>query len=526
MPALKPLSPVLVVECSPFKLVCMEAGRSNDGLVGTVQWVNGTSQWIKLVKFAVTDDQDAFVQQASIGTALQGEDIRHALLNLANAIEAALRGNQKAVKDPRPEDEQPDPQRVAFVKSIGLAPALASEIQTQDYFAQDLGERLYRYHHGVYVPDGVAHVKRQVKHILSDWRMTDEWSRGVADETAEYLRVDAPRLWDEPPSHVLNLQNGLFDLPTRTIKDHSPQHLSTYQLPVSYEASATCPSIETFISQVFPADSLHMAWEIAATLIRPTRNWQRAVLLYGTGGNGKGVFLRVLVSLLGRANIASLSLQKLEVDRFAVARLLGKIANICPDLPSTHLEETAVFKALTGGDEVTGEYKYKDSFDCRPYARLVFSANHYPRSSDDSEGFFDRWHVIPFERSFRGTSDEIPMDTLVASLTTDQELSGLLNKALEFSIQVEQRGLSSSESTRKAFEEFRKATDALAVWLEQKTQVLPDAVVPKDTLLQAYNKDCEAAGRPRISSHAMTKAVKRWRSGITELQRMVGGRLT
>jgi hypothetical protein len=32
------------------------------------------------------------------------------------------------------------------------------------------------------------------------------------------------------------------------------------------------------------------------------------------------------------------------------SRLVGKLANICPDRPSHHLQGTSVFKAVVGGD--------------------------------------------------------------------------------------------------------------------------------------------------------------------------------
>jgi putative DNA primase/helicase len=92
----------------------------------------------------------------------------------------------------------------------------------------------------------------------------------------------------------------------------------------------------------------------------------------------------------------------LENDRFAPARLYGRLANICPDLPGSHLEDSAVFKAITGGDRITGELKYRDAFEFRPFARLIFSANHFPAARYGSQSYFDRWLLIPFERRFRG----------------------------------------------------------------------------------------------------------------------------
>src|SRR5579872_1354395 len=164
--------------------------------------------------------------------------------------------------------------------------------------------------------------------------------------------------------------------------------------------------------------------------------------------------------------LAPVSLHKLENDRFSAARLIGKLSNICPDLPGTDLTSTSVFKAVTGGDTMMAEYKFKDSFEFVPYSRLIFSANHPPKSQDASSAFFRRWIVVPFDRTFAdGDPETIPSDKLDAILSDPAELSGVLNKALEALAAIRTRGLSESDSSRRATDEFRQATDPIAVWL-------------------------------------------------------------
>ena len=46
--------------------------------------------------------------------------------------------------------------------------------------------------------------------------------------------------------------------------------------------------------------------------------------------------------------------------------MTGILANIVPDLPSTDLTSTSIFKALTGGDELLGERKFETSFEFTP----------------------------------------------------------------------------------------------------------------------------------------------------------------
>jgi phage/plasmid-associated DNA primase len=55
-------------------------------------------------------------------------------------------------------------------------------------------------------------------------------------------------------------------------------------------------------------------------------------------------------------------LQDLDSNRFAVADLHGKLANLFADLKSTKLTETGHFKIIASGDPISGEKKFKDAF--------------------------------------------------------------------------------------------------------------------------------------------------------------------
>ena len=407
----------------------------------------------------------------------------------------------------------------------GLVKFIGDSIQAVDHFAQDAGGRLYRYVDGVYRARADEYVKRRVKAICLRSGRAKFWGSGPAKEVVEFIRVDSPALWDRPPLDVLNLKNGLFRLADAALLPHSPDHLSAVQLPVEYDPEATCPAIEEFVSQVFPADANDLAWEIVAWLMRPDTSIQSAILLCGEGANGKSTFLRLVLAFLGTTNTAAVSLHKLEADIVAVARLIGKLANICPDLPSEHLAGTSVFKAITGGDMLSAEYKFKDSFDFMPFARLVFSANHPPRSADASPAFFRRWLVIPFDRTF-SPNEQIPSDVLDARLSTPRELSGLLNKALAALPRLKrQRGFSEPESIRLAWADFYTTTDPLAIWLDKFAVDDPDAFVPQATLRAEYNAAAEREGRPALTKQAFGRAFAKLRPKASDAQRTVNGKV-
>ena len=446
--------------------------------------------------------------------------------------DALLRMNQERCKPPL---DVADVERIA--RSIGRkAPApvdddagltkeLAAAITATASFARDKGALLYHFDGGVYKPTGQRFIERRVKELCECWERTKSWSPELATRVEQWILVDAPELWECPPLETLNVRNGLLDVATRALRPHSPDHLSAVQICAGFDAAATCADIDRFIQDVFPDDTRHLPFEVAAWLMLPDTSIQKAVLLLGEGANGKSVWLNLLLTFLGRENCSNLSLHRIEADRFSAARLVGKLCNIGTDLPTAALAGTSMFKALTGGDTITAERKFESSFEFRPYARLLFSANSAPRSEDSTHGFFRRWLVIPFGRTFdESDPNTVPRAVLDARLSHPGELSGMLNKALEALPAIRQGRFTESASTRAAMEDFRATTDPLAVWLDQRTVERPDAMVPKDRLRSAYAQVCQDAGRPIMPDTQFTAALKRLRPKVQAAQRRVDGK--
>jgi phage/plasmid-associated DNA primase len=102
---------------------------------------------------------------------------------------------------------------------------------------------------------------------------------------------------------------------------------------------------------------------------------------------------------------------------------------------------------------------------------------------------------------------------------------GFRNKPIEAIAAIRSRGLSESDSTRRAMDEFRQATDPLAVWLDRCTVLHSDAVIPQDRLYREYSQNCSTAGRPTISKTAFGRAMKKLRPMVSDYQRTVNGLL-
>lgn len=408
----------------------------------------------------------------------------------------------------------------------GLTKGLADALLAGDHFARDNGELLYHFEGGVYRPTGKRFIQRRAIELCEEWGQTKSWCPDLAKRVNEWILTKASELWECPPLEVLNCQNGLLNIKTGVLEPYSPTYLSSVQIGAGYDANATCPHIDQFIRDVFPEDSWGLPFEVAAWLMLPDMSIQKSVLLTGEGANGKSVWLNLLTAFLGgKRNVSTLSLHKLESDKFACARLVGKLANIGVDLPTAALTGTSVFKALTGGDVINAERKFEASFEFQPFVRLLFSANSPPRSDDSSHGFFRRWLVIPFTKTFSSKDpNTIPHPELLKRLCQPGELSGLLNRALAALPAVRHGGFTETESTKAALEDFRRTTDPFSVWMDQNTVERPDATVRKDQLRTAYGQVCQDNGRPILGDVQFTAALKRLRPKVEPTRRTVDGK--
>jgi P4 family phage/plasmid primase-like protien len=414
---------------------------------------------------------------------------------------------------------------VSFANPRTLIRDLAGAIIAKERFARNGGGVLYVYRDGVYRSDGEMLIRRRVKHLLLDYDCTEMWSRRLAGEIVEFIALDVPELPERPSAELVNVENGFLNVRTRQLFPHSPDLLSTIRIPVTFDPQAGCPEIDRFIGEVFPEDAIPIAWEILGDLLTPDRSVQKTICLLGEGGNGKSVFLDLATRFVGFENVCHLSLQRLEADRFSAARLYGKLANICTDLPGERLTSSAMFKAITGCDRITAEVKYRDSFEFTPFARLLFSANRLPGSSDSSHAFFDRWLIVPFANRFRQTRREIPRRILESQLCSPKEMSGALNKALGGLERVRTCfRFTESRDSRAELKRYQAANDALAAWLDEHTVAAPDAVVPQTDLHSAYSMHCRQSSRRPVSKQMFGRRLRALRPDIESIQRTVAGR--
>ena len=286
-------------------------------------------------------------------------------------------------------------------------------------------EEILVYEHGVYRPNGRFKIKEE-----SQIEKEDCYNNLVAEIIGTVQRktgIDRDEFDSYP--NLLNLENGILDIEKGVLLVHSPEHLFRIQLPIEYNPDKRPEKIMKFLHEVLEEDYVDWVLDFVAYCLVRNCKQEKALMCVGLGGNGKSTFLKMLFRFLGEDNVSTHSISELTYDRFALADLDAKLANMHSDIESSEIKRTGKIKQLISGDPISAQHKNLPPFTLQPFAKLVFSSNQMPDVNEEPDAFFQRWLVVDFANTFRGTDRE--NKNLLDELTTPEEFSGLLNEVMK-----------------------------------------------------------------------------------------------
>jgi putative DNA primase/helicase len=347
---------------------------------------------------------------------------------------------------------------------------------------------IYYYNGGYYDPRGEQIIAQECRNLLDE-----EATAHKIREVTEHIRQTTYRRPEEfeVPPNLINVKNGIYDIETDQLLPHNPKYPFLQQIPVEYKEGMDCPRIKEFLEQVAHKEDIPIIQEFVGYCLYRKHCFHRAMLLVGNGRNGKSTLLSLIRKFLGEQNVATPSLQALCNNRFAPAELYGKLACIHADLPFSRLVSTGMFKMLTGEDMIYAEKKRKDPFYFYNYAKLLFSTNRPPLVDDTTEAFWSRWIVIEFPNTFP-ENDPRTDPRILDKLTTPEELSGMLNWALEGLKRLLKQGhFSISKTSTEMQEKWASYSDSLRYFVLKAVKPEPSAWIEKGAFYEAYCKFCE-----------------------------------
>lgn len=331
-----------------------------------------------------------------------------------------------------------------------------------------------------------------------------------SDELFKQFLAEAYLPKPEPKKGVVlvNFLNGTYHITQEKgeLKNFDPSDYLMYQLPFDYDEKAQAPLFQKYLDKVQPDKNCQdILSEFLGYLFLPHLKLEKALILFGSGANGKSVFFEVVSKLVGRENISNFSLNSLTNENgYYRATFANKLLNYASEINGKL--EASKFKQLVSGEPIEARLPYGKPFVIEKYGKFIFNCNELPNQVEHSDAFFRRFIIIPFEV-------QIPPDQQDQNLPkkiTDSELSGIFNWVLKglWRLQAKKQ-FTTSDIVNKEVAEYRDGTNNVKQFLKDEGFVKSlDKHIKLKEFYRQYQEYCRDSGYKPLNKKNMRKRLE------------------
>lgn len=401
-----------------------------------------------------------------------------------------------------------------------------TEVGDAEYFADRHGDRV-RYDHargrelllnavGIWQPDQLEELRglvvddrraqqkaasaiedKDAKKQLFKWHVAGESTKRINNTLREARALppiaDDGHNWDFE-SFLIGAPNGVIDLRTGEVRNGRPEERVTMRVRAPFDAAARCPLWEQTIDAIFGHDAELLAYVHRALGYSLTGDCREEAFFvcYGEGANGKGTLMNTIAYVVGDyaddLPFSALAHNERSGIPADIAKLVGKRFVTASESGETLQLNEARIKALTGRDPITARFLHKNFFTFQPVAKFWLSSNNKPGVRDDSDGFWRRVQLIPFEQSFVGRADMTLKDRL------RDESAGILAWLVRGALAWQREGLNPPPIVKNATQSYRRESEPLSEFIAARCVVSERAYAQSSALYAAYTGWCDEVG--------------------------------
>ena len=308
---------------------------------------------------------------------------------------------------------------------------------------------------------------------------------------------------------LLNCNNGVLNLATGQLIPHDPAQRHSKITLIDYDPAAKCPRWLAFLCRVMGDDDdmINFLQRAVGYTLTGATGEQCLFFTYGTGANGKSVFLEILLLLLAeygtnaRADTFMLKTNGGGIPN-DIARLVGmRFVGISETESGQRMAESLV-KDMTGGDTVTARFLHKEFFSFQPEFKLWIRGNHKPNIRGTDDGIWRRINLIPFDVQIPEAERDPRLPEKLRA-----EVPGILRWAVDGAIAWQRDGLRVPEKVRTATREYRTEMDRLADFIAERCTTGSGFSGFAGNLYKAYSSWCIESGEHAMSQTAFGLAL-------------------
>ncbi|MFU0443985.1 primase-helicase zinc-binding domain-containing protein [Pseudocitrobacter faecalis] len=259
------------------------------------------------------------------------------------------------------------------------------------------GQLLSRYEAGIWKIIPPSDFARDVAGLFQ--RLRAPFSSGKIASVVDTLKLIIPQQ-DAPARRLIGFRNGVLDTKSGVFSPHSKTHWLRTLCDVDFTPPVEGETLETHAPNFWRwldraagsrADKRDVILAALFMVLANRYDWQLFLEVTGPGGSGKSILAEIATMLAGEDNATSATIETLESPRERAA-LIGFSLIRLPDQEKWS-GDGAGLKAITGGDAVSVDPKYRDAYSTHIPA-VILAVNNNPMRFTDRSGGVSRRRVI------------------------------------------------------------------------------------------------------------------------------------
>jgi putative DNA primase/helicase len=309
--------------------------------------------------------------------------------------------------------------------------------------------------------------------------------------------------WDADP-WLLNTPAGVVDLRTGALRLANRED---YVTKITNEGpGGDCPRWRAFLARVTDGNEelQRFMQRMGGYALTGITREHALFFLYGTGANGKSVFLNTIAAVLGdyakTAPIEAFVASASEHHPTDLAGLQGARLVTAVETEDGRRWAESKLKALTGGDRIAARFMRQDFFEFAPQFKLVIAGNHKPGLRTVDEAMRRRFNLLPFTVTIPAAERDLQLADKLR-----EEWSGILQWMIGGCLSWQREGLNAPAVVRDATAEYLAAEDALGSWLEECCVLDKCCSSTSAALFEGWKKWCEENGEQCRSQRAFSE---------------------
>lgn len=299
-------------------------------------------------------------------------------------------------------------------------------------------------------------------------------------------------IWDRDP-FLLGTPGGVLDLRTGESRCFRSDDYITKVTAVAPGDSAEPPLWLQFLEQATCGNPALMRFlqQIAGYALTGDVREHALFFVYGSGGNGKGVFVHTLEAILGDysavAPMETFTEARGERHPTELAMLRGSRLVVAEESEAGRNWHSSRIKTLTGGDPVTARFMRQDFFEFAPTWKLLLVGNHQPLLRHVDDALVRRFNIIPF--THRPAEPDRQLEDKLRA-----EWADILRWAIEGALDWQSNGLMRPDVVKGATDSYLEGQDLVGSWLDEHCDREPRHSETIKRLFESFSAFAEANG--------------------------------